>query len=432
MQALRRRSRRLTFALALSVSGCSLVARQNAGIPHLERANAPVRAVATGAKYAGWVLGTPLALVLAPLATLAWLTPWVDLPQAVDFASAPAVGLGYFMQGLVGYPTWGVLGWAGEPLAEDEPGTWTLPGFVVSHQAAQVPARPAHALDAEDVARYAPDPARTDALRAELSRAWDGQPGAGPRDPLRVPLAAVGPFASTLELYPATARGGDPRPLLLITPPTEAAFAARWLGARWARRGVHVAVIQPTGYFLDRPLEPGQVEGKLRGAVVCAREVLAALRTRPEVDAARVSYMGVSAGAIFGAALVAVEPTIRHAALVFPGGDLPGILCTSAETNVAAWREVWAERLGGVDALRATLAESIVTDPQRLAPTVDPARLLVFLGHDDTKVPVARGEALCAAFGQPETWRLAGDHDTAALCFGFVLREIDAFLFSAD
>lgn len=431
-----RSPRAAALAAALALGGCSqLVARHNAGIPHLERANAPVRSVATGAKYAGWVLGAPLALVLAPVAALAWATPWVDLPLAVDIASAPALGLGYALQGLVGYPTWGALGWAGEPLGPDAPpdasGEWVPPGFVVAHHAARVPARPARALDPADVARYAAQPEPAAALRAELLRRWSPRAGeVDPAEPLTLPLPPQGPFAASLELYPAGPRDGRPRPLLLITPPTEAAFAARWLGARWARQGINVAVIQPEGYFLDPALSPAEVELKLRGAVVSARNVLLALRELPEVDRTRTAYMGVSAGAIFGSVLVAVEPGISRAALVFPGGDLPGIVCESEEDQVAAWRRTWEEQLGGREPLRAALGAAILTDPQRLAPAVDPARVLVFLGHGDTKVPVARGEALCAALGEPETWRLAGNHDTAALCFGFVLREVDRFLFS--
>lgn len=419
----------LGLALLLVPAGCSqLVSRGNAGIPHLERASAPVRGVALGAKYAGWVLGAPLALALAPLAALGWATPWVDLPLAVDLASAPALGLGYALQALLGYPTWVALGWAGEPLATNEEAAPVPPGFVVSHRLATRPARAARVLPPREAVRWAPDTARAAALRREVALAWDSL---GERSgPLELPLPDHGPFRAALELYPAAPRGAGPRPLLLITPPTQAAFAARWLGARYARRDVHVAVVQPRGLFLDPELQPAQVEDKLRGAVVCAREVLEALRALPGVDAARCTYLGVSAGGIFGAVLLAVEPGIARAALVFPGGDLPEIVRLSDEEHVTAYRASWAARGLGPEALRDALRSAIETEPQRLAPCVDPGRVLLFLGDQDTKVPAAQGEALRLALGEPETWRLAGNHDTAALCFGFVLREVDRFLFS--
>lgn len=427
---LRSRARPVGLGLALLFvpAGCSqLVARGNAGIPHLERASAPVRGVALGAKYAGWVLGAPLALALAPLAALGWATPWVDLPLAVDLASAPAVGLGYGLQALLGYPTWGALGWAGEPLAADQEAGPVPPGFVVSHRLATRPSRAARLLPPVEAARWAPDADQAAHLRGEVARAWEAL---GERaGPLELPLPDHGPFQAALELYPAAPRGAGPRPLLLITPPTQAAFAARWLGARYARRGVHVAVVQPRGLFLAPELDPAQVEEKLRGAVVCAREVLAALRALPAVEATRCTYLGVSAGGIFGAVLLAVEPGIARAALVFPGGDLPAIVCESDEEHVTAYREAWAARGLAPAALREALRAAIETEPLRLAPSVEPGRVLLFLGDRDTKVPVAQGEALRLALGEPETWRLAGNHDTAALCFGFVLSEVDRFLF---
>src|SRR5687767_4442899 len=63
--------------------GCShFVERSNAGIVFLE--DSRVGPVARSAKYAGWAVSAPLMLAAAPVAGLAWLTPWVDLPLAVD------------------------------------------------------------------------------------------------------------------------------------------------------------------------------------------------------------------------------------------------------------------------------------------------------------------------------------------------------------
>jgi hypothetical protein len=39
-----------------------------------------------------------------------------------------------------------------------------------------------------------------------------------------------------------------------------------------------------------------------------------------------------------------------------------------------------------------------------------------------------RAQRLRAALGDPETYILEGDHDTAALCFGFILRRSERFL----
>ena len=68
------------------------------------------------------------------------------------------------------------------------------------------------------------------------------------------------------------------------------------------------------------------------------------------------------------------------------------------------------------------------TDPLRLARFVEPRRVLLFLGASDTVVPVATGLALRGALGDPETYLLGGNHDSASVCFGFILRRSERFL----
>jgi len=53
---------------------------------------------------------------------------------------------------------------------------------------------------------------------------------------------------------------------------------------------------------------------------------------------------------------------------------------------------------------------------------------MLFLGASDTLVRIATGLSLRRALGEPETYLLSGNHDTASLCFGFILRAADEFL----
>jgi hypothetical protein len=41
---------------------------------------------------------------------------------------------------------------------------------------------------------------------------------------------------------------------------------------------------------------------------------------------------------------------------------------------------------------------------------------------------VATGLELRAALGDPETYLLGGNHDSASVCFGFILRRSEQFL----
>jgi hypothetical protein len=418
--------------LALPLAACShLVTRSNAGIPSLEAEPGAVGAIARGAKYSGWAVSAPLVAVTTPVAALAWATPWVDLVVAVDIASAPAIGLGYLFEALVGFPARGVR-WLVEkaggprppPAAADRPFVpW---GFVVEHLEGNSLTRPADALprDLEDY--YAVNQDAVGTVRATLwRRVLDSR---ADETPLRIPLPPS-TFEATLELYRARgASPSSPRPLVLLTPPTEAAFAGRYLAARFARRGIHGAVVVPEKPFLEPHLAPTDVEARLRDAVVAARTALRALEELPGIEASQVHYLGVSAGAIFGGVLLAVEPAIRRAILILTGGDLPRIVAESEESSVKAYRAAWKARGVDAESLRRELARDVRTDPLRLARFVEPRRVLLFLGAADTVIPVATGLELRGALGDPETYLLGGNHDSASVCFGFILRRSEQFL----
>jgi hypothetical protein len=436
----RRTFRRLPGAacLALAVTvhaACShLVERSNAGIPSLEADPGAVGTISRGAKYSGWAVSAPLVAGMTPVAALAWATPWIDLVEAVDIASAPAIGLGYLFEGLVGFPAKGVVslvrefrGPEGTRPPDRAAGRPFVPwGFVVEHLEAGRPARPAEDVPRSVQEYYEPSPEALAHTREALSRQLrEAPPG---RDPIRTPLPP-GRFATALELYRAAgASPSSPRPLVLLTPPTKAAFAARYLARRFARRGVHGAVIVSERPLLEPHLAPSEVEHRLRDTVVAARTAIRVLGEMPGVDPSRLDYFGVSAGGIFGGVLLGVEPAIRRAALVLPGGDLPRIVTESDESSVVAYRAAWKARGVDAEALRRELASEVRTDPQHLARFVDPSRILLFLGAGDTVVPAATGRALRAALGDPETYVLGGNHDTASLCFGFILRRSERFL----
>jgi hypothetical protein len=426
----------LLALFSLSLVACShLVERSNAGISSLEADPGPLGAISRGAKYSGWAVSAPLVAGMTPVAALAWATPWVDLSEAVDIASAPGIGLGYFSQGLVGFPAKGVLSLVrrargserAQPSELAASGRPFIPwGFVVKHLEAKRPARVA-----EDVPRAIQDyygvshdilgRVRGEFLRGLLQSNPDGSP-------ILTPLPSLG-FQSRLELYRARGASAlNPRPLILMTPPTEAAFAARYLARRFARRGIHAAVIVPEKAFLETHLTPAEVEARFRDAVIAARMALRVLREMNEVETGHVHYLGISAGGIFGGVLLAVEPSIRRAVLVLPGGDLPRILNESEESSVVAYRVAWKARGVDPETLRLQFAKEARTDPQRLARFVEPDRVLLFVGVSDTVVPVATGLSLRAALGDPETYVLAGNHDTASVCFGFILRRSERFL----
>jgi hypothetical protein len=406
------------LALAVALGGCSaLVPCSNAGIAPFEAGAG--QDVARGAKYAGWLAGAPLDLAALPVAALAWASPWGDLALFADVLTAPSIATGYALEAVVGGPVAGIAA-----LADDDPmpaahERWTpaadalVPwGFVVEHRPAAAPARATRRLPDEVAARYDVPESAVAVIVSSLTN-----------EPVSVRLDGLG-FAGALEI--TWAGEGEARPLVLLTPPSQATFAARYLARRFARRGAHAAVLVPDGDYLTPGLEPVALEGKLRAGLVAARAVVRACARSPRV--ARVAYLGVSAGGIFGSMLLAVEPLVDRAALVFPGGDLPRLVEASTEDTVRDYRESFLTRGVGLAELRGQLAAAIETDPLRLAAAVDPRRVLLFLADSDTMVPLVCGLELREALGEPETWLLSGEHEVAGCCFGFVLRQADEFL----
>ena len=432
---------RFLGAARLALVGCFLgacsylVERSNAGIASLEEDPGALGAISRSAKYSGWAVSAPLVAGMTPVAALAWATPWVDLADAVDIASAPAIGLGYLFEGLVGFPAKGVRSLVrnaggAKPVRAPDPAAGGRPfvpwGFVVERLEAQRPARPAEEVPRDVQDYYRPSYEGVAQVRREFSqRVREAKPD---QNPIRA-LLSPGSVQATLELHRAHgASPSNPRPLVLLTPPTKATFAARYLASRFARRGIHGAVIVPEKALLETHLTPGEVELRLHDAVVAARMTLRVLGELNEVDAGQLHYFGVSAGGIFGGVLLGVEPAIRRAVLVLPGGDLPRIVTESDESSVVAYRAAWKARGVDPETLRLQFANEVRTDPQHLARFVEPARLLLFLGAGDTVVPVGTGRALRAALGDPETYVLGGNHDTASVCFGFILRRSERFL----
>jgi hypothetical protein len=415
----------VALATTLAATGCSAtVGCSNAGIEALERRASPAGEIAKGAKYAGWIAAAPLDLAAVPVAGAVWASPWGDLPLFADVLTAPSVGVGYVFEAILGAP--GSLLALG--LEDDDTAPVASPdacvpwGFVVEHRPPAPNPRPARPLSPEVVSYYAVPEGAAQRLGRELDAAARA-PDRDDDEPLSIELAPFG-FEGTLEV--SLAEGDDPRPLVLLTPPSQATFAARYLARRYARRGIHSAVIVPRGDYLDPWLDAAALEAKLRGALVAARTAVQALASRPEVS--RVVYLGISAGGIFGALLLAVEPRVERAALVFPGGDLATIAATSTEDTVRAFRESWQVRGVAPEALRRLLAATLRTEPLRLAPSIDTPKVLFFLADSDTMVPLPCGLALRKALGEPETWVLSGEHEEAGSCFGFVLREADEFL----
>jgi hypothetical protein len=126
------------------------------------------------------------------------------------------------------------------------------------------------------------------------------------------------------------------------------------------------------------------------------------LRARPNVDATRIAYVGVSYGGAMGALFVGIERRLKAAVLVVGDGGLvshftgPEDLSFMASLSCAT-RVNWFRVMAPVE-------------PIRFIPHASPTALLLQNGRSDNLVPMADAEALHKAAPEPKTirWYAAG------------------------
>ena len=132
------------------------------------------------------------------------------------------------------------------------------------------------------------------------------------------------------------------------------------------------------------------------------QRALDVLRTRPNVDAARIAYLGISYGGAMGALFVGIERRLRAAALVVGDGGLVSHFTGPEDLGFMASLSC-GTRVGWFRAMAPI-------EPIRFIPHASPTPLLLQNGRTDNLVPAADAEALHAAAPEPKTirWYAAG------------------------
>lgn len=136
------------------------------------------------------------------------------------------------------------------------------------------------------------------------------------------------------------------------------------------------------------------------------RRVVDYLAGRPEIDPARLDFVGASYGGILGCAVVAMEPRLRRAVMVMAGGDFPLLFSSMTRRHRPESRFVWP-------ALARTAAWFVSPfDPLRYVGRIAPRPVLFLNVKDDELIDRACAQALFDAAGQPkeEVW-YGGAHD---------------------
>jgi Dipeptidyl aminopeptidases/acylaminoacyl-peptidases len=185
------------------------------------------------------------------------------------------------------------------------------------------------------------------------------------------------------------------------------------LGVALARRGYASVAIDIAGHgqrekIGGKPVSDLALPGMREVAgqtVVDLRRAVDYLSTRPDIDASRLGYVGVSLGGIIGGVFVASEPRLKGGVLWAAGGDWGKLITTSQHAFAKKYREQ-----GETDAakIEAVMGE---VDPIRYISLVAPRPLLFLNGTEDTIVPKSCTESLYAAAKDPKAIKyIPGGH----------------------
>lgn len=214
--------------------------------------------------------------------------------------------------------------------------------------------------------------------------------------------------------------GTNRPPVVLVLPIIGGGYPLeRHFCSYFARQGLAAVLVRRDR--LKTPDNLGEIDGMLRQAAVDSRQALDWVETRPELDSERIGAFGVSMGGIRAAFLTPLDPRIRASIIGLAGGDLPYILAYSCEPGLSRRRRVYLKQHAiTLEQFREGLKPIMVCDPLKVAPAIDPTKILLVLGICDTAVPSKKGFELRKAMGKPETIILPTGHYTALLYLPYI------------
>ncbi len=141
----------------------------------------------------------------------------------------------------------------------------------------------------------------------------------------------------------------------------------------------------------------------------------------PNLDYNRIGIFGVSLGGILSSFVMATQPDISAGYFVVAGGDVPEILATSSQEEVAKIRRkrMQAEGFETREEYEDYLRKYIQFDPVDLASTMIPDTLNMVIAERDENVPTTNQMLLHEAFGEPTAHYYNDGHVSTVISFLF-------------
>ena len=243
---------------------------------------------------------------------------------------------------------------------------------------------------------------------------------------VRFPLSATGfePTEPVVEIEWFQADRPGRRPAILFNPILGGDYPLeRGICLYLARHGFHVALIHRKTLKIAPEHGVAHIELLLRQGVLRMRQAVDWMGAQEEVDPARLGSFGISMGGIASALAAAVEPRLKVHVIGLAGGSIADILVATHDPLLAKPRSRYlAARRLRLSELDAELRRAVVTDPIRLAPYVDPSRILMIMAGFDRTIGRANALRLWQALGRPRAVTLPLGHYTSYLALPYVKR----------
>jgi len=214
----------------------------------------------------------------------------------------------------------------------------------------------------------------------------------------------------------------EPSAVILLLPVSGGNYEIEHHFARYlAKHGLAVVLAYRPTNAAPELSDLGAINTWLEQSVSRGKRALDWIEDRPELDPDRVGVFGISMGAIQGVLLTAADPRIRAEVFGLVGGDLPYILCHSAEPGITRRRKSFLQKHNLTEPqLHDELKKTITCEPNTAAARIDPQDALVVLGAFDRVVPFKKGLELRRQMGRPETIILPTGHYSALVCIPYL------------
>ncbi|MBI5394810.1 MAG: dienelactone hydrolase family protein [Verrucomicrobia bacterium] len=234
--------------------------------------------------------------------------------------------------------------------------------------------------------------------------------------------------------YQAAAPGRHPA-VIMLHHAEGANVLEDFISRKLAADGVPALLVQLPYYGKRRPADPAlrdvmkQVDLEMaikivRQGILDVHRAKDWLRSRPEVDGARVSVAGISLGALAAATAAGVDPDFWRVALVLGGGDVTGIL-SSDLPGVKRTRDGYLKKAGSVDEMRERLR---CAEPLTFARRIPRGTVMMINAKQDDHIPVGCTMKLWKALGEPPIHWYDTTHVGAAVHLFDIVDILSAFL----